>query len=75
MCLAIPGKVKSKDGMRLVVQYPQEERQVLDGGVPVEVGDYVLVQMGIVVKKLTQEEAESANEGWKGSSKTGVSFC
>ncbi|MFA6981497.1 MAG: HypC/HybG/HupF family hydrogenase formation chaperone [Patescibacteria group bacterium] len=65
MCLAIPGIVKKIDGMKLLVQYPEEERQVLDGGVPVEVGDYVLIQMGIVVKKLTRKEAEAASRAWK----------
>ena len=64
MCLAIPGKVKKIDGMKLLIQYPGEEREVLDGGVQVEVGDSVLVQMGIVVKKLTTEEAKIAGGAW-----------
>jgi hydrogenase assembly chaperone HypC/HupF len=64
MCLAIPGKVKKIEGMKLLIQYPGEEREVLDGGVPVEIGDNVLVQMGIVVKKLTAEEAQAAGSAW-----------
>lgn len=48
-----------------MIQYPTEEREVHDGGVTVEVGDYVLIQMGVVVKVLSEEEAEIALKAWK----------
>jgi len=60
MCLAIPGKIKQIDGREALVEYPQEVRQTFLGDdVPAQVGDYVMVQMGVVVKKLTAKEAET----------------
>ena len=56
MCLAIPGKVKEIKGERILVEYPQETRLALAGGEPVKVDDFVMVQMGIVIKILTTEE-------------------
>jgi hydrogenase assembly chaperone HypC/HupF len=56
MCLAIPGKVKEIKGERILVEYPQETRLALAGGESVKVGDFVMVQMGIVIKILTTEE-------------------
>lgn len=64
MCLAIPGRVKKIEGRKLLIEYPNEEREAHDGGVDVIPGDYVLVQMGIVVKKLLKKEAEEALKGW-----------
>lgn len=57
MCLAFPGKVKEIKGERVLVEYPQETRLALAGGEPVKLGDFVMVQMGIVIKILTSEEA------------------
>lgn len=56
MCLAIPGKVKEIKGEKILVEYPQETRLALAGGETVKVGDFVMVQMGIVIKILTAEE-------------------
>ena len=64
MCLAVPGKVKEIRGRKVVVDYGSEVREVLGGGVPVAVGDFVLVQMGIVVKVLTKKEAEISLKAW-----------
>jgi len=58
MCLAIPGKVKDIKGEKILVQYPQETRMALAGGEKVKVGDFVMVQMGIVIKILTPEEVK-----------------
>jgi len=60
MCLAIPGKIKQIDGREALVEYPHEVRRAFLGDdVPAQVGDYVMVQMGVVVKKLTAKEAET----------------
>ncbi len=59
MCLAIPGIVKNIKGQKVLVKYPMEERYALLAGEKVKVGDYVMVQMGIVIKVLTHEEALS----------------
>jgi hydrogenase assembly chaperone HypC/HupF len=65
MCLAIPGKIKEINGQEVLVAYPGEERRVLLGGEEVAVGDYVMVQMGIVVKKITPHEAKISLEAWQ----------
>lgn len=65
MCLAIPGKVKEVQGERLIIEYPTETRQVLAGGIPVKIGDYVLIQMGIAIKVITEKEARISWKAWK----------
>jgi hydrogenase expression/formation protein HypC len=64
MCLAIPGKITKVEGHKVFVQYPGEERQALVGNEQLHVGDFVMVQMGIVIKILTPEEAAQAQEAW-----------
>lgn len=65
MCLAIPGKIKEIEGQKVVIDYLGETREALAGGEKVRVGDNVLVQMGVVVKILTNEEAEVARKAWE----------
>lgn len=64
MCLAIPGKILSVEKNKALVQYPQEQRTVLVGGDPVEPGDYVMVQMGVVVRIISPEEAKLSLRAW-----------
>ena len=64
MCLAFPGKVKEVEKRQIVVEYPQETRKALLGDTPVKVGDWVLVQMGVVVNILSEEEAKTAQKAW-----------
>lgn len=71
MCLAIPGKIKQIDRREALVAYPQDVRRAFLGDdVPAQVGDYVLVQMGVVVKKLTAKEADLALKTWEPASQT-----
>lgn len=66
MCLAVPGKViKIKKG-RATIDYGSEKRLVLIGDEPVKMGDFVMVQMGIIVKILSKDEAMSSIEAWRG---------
>ncbi len=65
MCLAIPGKVIRVTDKQVEVAYPSENRLVFLSGDKPKVGDYVLVQMGIVVKILTPEEAKKSLSAWK----------
>lgn len=65
MCLAVPGKVKKIEGKKILVEYTGGLREALNGGITVDVGDYVLVQMGIVIKKLTPKEAKASIKAWK----------
>jgi hydrogenase expression/formation protein HypC len=66
MCLAIPGKVIKMEGRKATVQYPGESRFALVGDDPVKIGDYVLVQMGIVIQILSPEEAAESQKAWAG---------
>jgi hydrogenase expression/formation protein HypC len=63
MCLAIPGKVLTKDNIGGIevgqVQFGAITRQVALGFVPeAEVGDYVMVHVGFAISKVAAEEAE-----------------
>jgi hydrogenase expression/formation protein HypC len=68
MCLAIPGKIKEIHDREALVEYPGEERRVLLGGEQVKNGDFVMVQMGIVVKKISEEEAKISLKAWQDNS-------
>ncbi len=65
MCLAIPGIVKDIQGEKLIIEYPTETRQALAGGMPLKVGDYVVIQMGIAIKAVTKREALTSWRAWK----------
>lgn len=65
MCLAIPGEVIKIEGRKALVQYPGEQRQVLVGEDGVKKGDWVMVQMGIIIKILTKKEAEVSLKRWR----------
>ena len=65
MCLAIPGKVKEIHGEGLIIEYPAETRKALAGGMDLKVGDYVLIQMGIAIKIITEKEARRSWKTWK----------
>lgn len=65
MCIAAPGKVIKVDGRTALVQYGKDSRKALVGADPVKAGDYVMVQMGIVVKILTPEEAHFSISAWE----------
>jgi len=65
MCIAVPGKVIKVEGHKVTVQYPGVSSVALIGEEIVGVGDYVLVQMGIVIKVLTPKEATASMDAWK----------
>ena len=67
MCLAVPGKVLSKENIGGVdvgqVQFGAITRQVSLGFVPeAEVGDYVMVHVGFAISKVDAEEAQRTYE-------------
>lgn len=67
MCLAIPGKILSKEHIAGVdvgrVQFGAITRQVALGFVPeAEVGDYVMVHVGFAISKVDAEEAQRTYE-------------
>ena len=65
MCLAVPGRVKEIEGERILIEYPHETRRALAGGIPLKTGNYVMVQMGIVIKVVTEKEAKASWKAWK----------
>lgn len=64
MCLAIPGKIKTISGMKAEVEYPGQQNEAFVGEKDVKVGDYVLVQMGVITRKVTEKEAKTAQKAW-----------
>lgn len=66
MCIAAPGRVTKIKGREVEVEYPgiQEKRRAMVGGEKVKEGDVVMVQMGIVVRVLGEEEADEVVKAW-----------
>lgn len=67
MCLAVPGKVLTKETLGGVevgnMEFGGIVRQVALGFVPeAEVGDYVLVHVGLAISKVDAEEAKRTYE-------------
>lgn len=65
MCIAAPGQVTKIEGRKATVKYPGESRFALIGDEAVKEGDFVMVQMGIVVKVLSSKEAKATLTAWK----------
>ena len=80
MCLAIPGRVKKIEGRKAWVGYDirkskineqnkklnfEEIREAMIGEEGVKVGDWVMVQMGIIMRVLNEQEAEEMLQGWR----------
>ena len=67
MCLAVPGKILSKENIGGVevgrVQFGAITRQVALGFVPeAEVGDYVMVHVGFAISRVDAAEAQRTYE-------------
>jgi hydrogenase expression/formation protein HypC len=67
MCLAVPGKVLTKENIGGVevgnVEFGGIVRQVALGFVPeAEVGDYVMVHVGFAISRVDAEEAKRTYE-------------
>jgi len=65
MCLQVPGKITKIDGDTASVEYGDEVRpgKIIDGGY--SVGDYVVLQGGVVAMKIPRKEAEEALKLYK----------
>lgn len=64
MCLAAPGKIIKIEGKKALVKYPHAEQGAFVGDNVIKVGDYVLVQMGIIIKILSKSESKIATAAW-----------
>lgn len=60
MCLAVPGKIIEIKGDEALVDYELEKRmgKIISG--EYVVGDYVILQAGIVITKVDEQEAKDA---------------
>jgi len=65
MCIAAPGKVISIKNNVASILYPGVRgRTAIIANIVPKIGDYVLVQMGIVIKILSPEEAKQSMDAW-----------
>lgn len=64
MCIAAPGKVIKIEGKKAIVEYPNTRQPALIGDEKIKTGDYVLVQMGIIIHVLSKEEAKNSESAW-----------
>jgi len=60
MCLAYPGKIVKIKKESVVIDYGTEQRIAKLTSDEYSVGDYVIVQAGFVVEKVSEKEALSA---------------
>ena len=62
MCLAVPGKIIKIENDKATVDYQVEKRIAVLLDDSFIVGDYVVVQGGIVIVKVEEQEAKNALE-------------
>lgn len=60
MCLAVPGKIVKINKNIATVDYGVEKRKGMLLGSRYKEGDYVVIQGGIIVKKIDKKEAKEA---------------
>jgi hydrogenase expression/formation protein HypC len=59
MCLALPRKILSVEADRVLVEWDDGPLWASSGGVPdLQPGEYVLVHAGLVLERVSEEEAE-----------------
>lgn len=69
MCLLVPGKIIEIKDDTAVVDYELEKRKGKLIEDDYEVGDYVIIQGGIIISKVGKEEAEETLKAYKESVK------
>ena len=65
MCYAIPAKIIEVGQNHVTVDYYGEHRKALKDLSDLNVGDYILVQGGVVIKKVPPQEAAETLQAWK----------
>ena len=68
MCFAIPGKIIEINGNEVIVDYEVEKRKAR-ALFDVEKGEYVIVNSGIIIKKVPEKDALETIEFVKSASK------
>jgi hydrogenase maturation factor len=57
--------VKKIDGLEAIVDYSTSTRRALIGDKKVKIGDWVMVQMGIIIKIVSPKEAKEILKAWE----------
>ncbi|MBI5228474.1 HypC/HybG/HupF family hydrogenase formation chaperone, partial [Candidatus Micrarchaeota archaeon] len=65
MCYSIPGKVTGLNGRVASIDYYGEEREAIVDIPSVKEGDFVFAQGGLVIKKISKDEAERILRVWR----------
>ncbi|RJQ18161.1 HypC/HybG/HupF family hydrogenase formation chaperone [Candidatus Woesearchaeota archaeon] len=65
MCLMVPGKIIAIKGDKATVDYDVEKRTATLVEKKFKIGDYVLVQGGFVIQKVSDVEAKESLELYK----------
>jgi len=67
MCLAIPAKVVElkERGKRAVVEQPGLKREVFNTVINARQGEWVLLQQGFIVERISEKEAKETFEAMK----------
>lgn len=58
MCLTIPYKVVNISKNNIEIEFFGQKRVIGGAMVKINIGDFVLVQNGIIIKKISNKEAE-----------------
>ncbi|MFA4855086.1 MAG: HypC/HybG/HupF family hydrogenase formation chaperone [archaeon] len=68
MCLAVPAKVIAlkENGKKVLVEQQGIEREAINMA-KAKKGDFVLLQQGFAVEKISEKEALEAIEAWNGN--------
>jgi len=63
VCLAIPGKIieLKQRGKKAVIEQPGTQREVFNA-IDAKEGEFVLVQQGFIVERISEKEAKEALE-------------
>ncbi len=65
MCLSVPGKIIEIKKNEVIVDYDIEKRKGILITKDFKVGDYVIIQGGIVIEKIPEDEAKEALKLYK----------
>ena len=65
MCYAIPGKVVEIDKQAVTVDYFGEKRKAKNDFFKLSLGEYVYAQGGIIVSRVSEDEAERVLSTWQ----------
>ena len=69
MCLAVPAKVieLKENGQKAVIEQPGVTREVFNNVIKAKKGEFVLVQQGFIVERVSEKEAKESWRIWNES--------